>query len=175
MGLVLLTGGQTVLAQTQVTYSPSTLISPLDNAGTSARATAMGSAFVSVADDSSALFWNPAGLGTLKQADITAHANSWLVDTARGSLALGLPLADLGGIGVAGTYTDYGSFDGHDLTGALTGSYTANQMGLDLGWGRRLSPNLEVGLGVQGSQQTTNPSEPVLRGIRIGYGHPFHP
>ena len=37
-----------------------------DNLGTSARATGMGNAFVGVADDPSAIFYNPAGLARLK-------------------------------------------------------------------------------------------------------------
>lgn len=37
----------------------------------SARASAMGNAFVGLADDASALFWNPAGLGQIRKSDFT--------------------------------------------------------------------------------------------------------
>jgi hypothetical protein len=40
--------------------------------GISARAMAMGGAFTSVADDSSALFWNPAGLAQLAHTELTS-------------------------------------------------------------------------------------------------------
>ena len=44
--------------------------------GVGARALGMGSAFVAVADDSSAAFWNPAGLAKLQQAEATfMHAD----------------------------------------------------------------------------------------------------
>src|SRR5579859_3662899 len=143
---VLLGGGSSLpgWAQTQTTYSASSLIGALDNAGTSARATAMGSAFVAVADDSSALFWNPAGLGKLQRGDVSAYADAWLVDTARGSLSVAMPLQDFGGIGVAASYADYGAFDGRDATGALTGSYNPTKLGLKLGWGRSLLKSLAV-------------------------------
>ena len=36
-----------------------------------ARASAMGNAFVGVADDASALFWNPAGLAQIHQSEFS--------------------------------------------------------------------------------------------------------
>jgi len=48
--------------------------------GVGARASAMGESFVSVADDASALYWNPAGISQFKDNQfVFAHA-SWLVD-----------------------------------------------------------------------------------------------
>ncbi len=48
--------------------------------GVGARSAGMGEAFVAVANDASALFWNPAGLAQVKGNEaIVAHAN-WLVD-----------------------------------------------------------------------------------------------
>ena len=43
----------------------------------SARAVSMGEAFVALADDASALFWNPAGLTRLKQSQITYMHSFW--------------------------------------------------------------------------------------------------
>jgi hypothetical protein len=44
--------------------------------GAGARSLAMGKTFVGIADDASATYWNPAGLGRLKQAEITIlHAS----------------------------------------------------------------------------------------------------
>ena len=44
-----------------------TTAAPFMNISQGARATAMGSAFVAVADDPSAIFWNPAGLSRLSK------------------------------------------------------------------------------------------------------------
>lgn len=46
-----------------------------------ARAIAMGGAFVSVADDVSAIYWNPAGLPKLKNNAVSFSYTSWLVNT----------------------------------------------------------------------------------------------
>lgn len=45
--------------------------------GVGARATAMGEAFVPVADDASALYWNPAGLPWIDQNQISLNHASW--------------------------------------------------------------------------------------------------
>jgi hypothetical protein len=58
-----------IMAYLIVVLSSLFLINPCfsyDNLGTSARATGMGNAFVGIADDPSAIFYNPAGLARLK-------------------------------------------------------------------------------------------------------------
>lgn len=46
------------------------------NAGVGAKALAMGSAFVAVCDDTSAIYWNPAGIGRLNQYSLSATGQS---------------------------------------------------------------------------------------------------
>ncbi len=48
--------------------------------GVGSRATAMGDAFVAVANDVSSLYWNPAGVVQTKQNEIMFSHNQWLVD-----------------------------------------------------------------------------------------------
>lgn len=50
--------------------------------GIGARAVAMGSAFVSVADDASAAYWNPAGVARITRSVININHCDWLHDTA---------------------------------------------------------------------------------------------
>lgn len=45
-----------------------------------ARATAMGGAFVAVADDASAVFWNPAGIARLSGHIVAVHHLNWVAD-----------------------------------------------------------------------------------------------
>lgn len=45
-----------------------------------ARATAMGGAFVAVADDASAVFWNPAGIARFSGNIIAVHHVEWVAD-----------------------------------------------------------------------------------------------
>lgn len=49
--------------------------------GVSARATAMGSAFAGVADDATAVFWNPGGLVNVLGNEVSLNHVSWAADT----------------------------------------------------------------------------------------------
>jgi len=48
--------------------------------GVSARATALGSAFTAVADDASAVFWNPAGIVSIRGSELTLNQTMWPAD-----------------------------------------------------------------------------------------------
>jgi tetratricopeptide (TPR) repeat protein len=121
-----------------------------DNTNPSARAMALGSAFVGIADDSSALFGNPAGLAWLKRGEVSTNTNFWLVDTFQETALVGLPLSPFGGIGFAASYLDFGSIEGRDASGSLTANYTANQLYLAGGGGWEVLKGLAVGAGLQG-------------------------
>ncbi len=48
--------------------------------GVGARAQAMGGAFVSIADDASAIFWNPAGIARINKSVVNINHANWLAD-----------------------------------------------------------------------------------------------
>jgi hypothetical protein len=74
-----------------------------------ARATAMGDAFVSLASGADASFWNPAGLARIESHEVTTTLTSWIFDTKLIALAYDLPMGDWGNVGVQFQYIDYGT------------------------------------------------------------------
>ncbi len=122
----------------------------LDPALGSARAKAMGSAFVGVADDASALWWNPAGLGQLSESQLSAHYNQWLVDTSQGSLLFATPMETGTGLGLGINYVSLGQFENRAGNGTLTGTSTAEEWDMIGGYGLALIPRLYLGLSLQG-------------------------
>ena len=48
--------------------------------GVGSRSTAMGESFVAIANDASALYWNPAGLVQFDQDQVMFSHNQWVVD-----------------------------------------------------------------------------------------------
>jgi long-subunit fatty acid transport protein len=76
-----------------------------------ARGTAMGDAFVSLATGADATFWNPAGLTRLTNHEMTSTLTMWLLDTKQLALAYGVPMGDWGTLGFQFQYIDYGSID----------------------------------------------------------------
>ena len=49
--------------------------------GPGARSLGMGSAFVSIADDASSLYWNPAGIVNVSRTEVQTYYAPWLVET----------------------------------------------------------------------------------------------
>jgi hypothetical protein len=76
-----------------------------------ARATAMGDAYVSMARGADAAFWNPAGLSTVEGLDISSTLTSWLFDTRQVAITTGLSLGDLGVVAMQFQFVDYGIVD----------------------------------------------------------------
>lgn len=74
-----------------------------------ARATAMGDAYVSLVSGADASFWNPAGLAGMEHHELTTTLVSWLFDSKQIALAYGLPMGDWGTLGLQFQYIDYGS------------------------------------------------------------------
>jgi hypothetical protein len=69
--------------------------------GVGGRATAMGDAFVAVANDVSALYWNPAGLVLSEENEIMFSHNSWVVDIGHEFLGASFHLSDNDAVGLA--------------------------------------------------------------------------
>ena len=154
------------LAQTSALSAQSQ--DPLDNAGGGARAVGMGRAFAGVADDSTALLWNPAGLAHLSSTQLSINHGSWLVSAFQEILTAGLPAGNLGGFGLAANYAGYGSMDGRNALGFSTGSYGASQFGLGIGWGKQVLGDWALGLSLQAESQNLDTTSNLLLGANGG-------
>lgn len=143
---------QTPSRANQSIYPASTQSNALDNMNEFARSAAMGSAFTGVADDASALFINPAGLGFLNQVQLFLNSDFWLVGTLQETALGGFPIEGLGGFALAVHYLDYGLMDGRDELGSVTADYSADRLGLQAGWGYEFWRNFFLGIGVNGTQ-----------------------
>ncbi len=65
-----------------------------------ARALGMGGAFVAVANDASAMFWNPAGLAGMYQYEAIFNHSQWLADIDFNYGGIVVPAGDVGTLGV---------------------------------------------------------------------------
>ncbi|MBD3288055.1 hypothetical protein GF337_04565, partial [candidate division KSB1 bacterium] len=104
--------------------------------GVGARAMAMGGAYASVANDPTALYWNPAGIAWMGGVQCELMHNQWLVDTNFDFIGLVMPVPTIRsviGLNVSTLY--YGrdavrtverpegtgeTFDGRDIAVGLT-------------------------------------------------------
>src|SRR5690349_8398397 len=68
-----------------------------------ARAIAMGEAFAAQADDSSSLYWNPAGMALMNQSEASFMYNRFFNDLSFQNASVAVPV-DNGGLGAALSY-----------------------------------------------------------------------
>jgi hypothetical protein len=150
LGLIHLSSG---IGFSQAITSSSGLVTPLTALGASARADALGSAFTGVADDSSALFFNSAGLSGLDHTQVSLNHNSYLVSSFEETLLVGLPAGDLGGFAAAVQYVYWGNLDERDPLGVPLGTFADSDIALSLGWGREWAKDFSMGIAIHGIQQ----------------------
>jgi hypothetical protein len=78
-----------------------TTAAPFLTIGVGARANAMGGAFVSVANDVTALYWNPAGISLLSSPQLALIHSEWIADLRHDYIGLALPLGSFGALGAS--------------------------------------------------------------------------
>jgi hypothetical protein len=116
--------------------------------GVGARAMGLGSAYVALADDPTALQWNPAGLAAIKGTQVTAMHNEWIQDFRQEYVAVGTHWGPgTLGVGFTGFYSS--EFERRDETGVLTGHYGFNDVALTGAYGLPVAPGLDAGLAVR--------------------------
>jgi hypothetical protein len=90
--------------------------------GVGARASAMGEAFVAVADDASATYWNPAGLALHETTQVMFVNNSFIQDISQNFVSV---TTSLGLIKVGGAFNivNLGTLERRDVQGNLEGEF----------------------------------------------------
>jgi hypothetical protein len=119
--------------------------------GVGARAVGMGEAFVAVANDPSAIVWNPAGLASILRQEVQFSHTEWPADINYDFLIYVMPSRRLGGslaiqLGVLGTQLDE-TDEYHPFGTGTTFSYSDLVAGV--AYGRRWTDKLLIGAGIK--------------------------
>jgi len=147
--LILLLPGALILAQ-EVTKTGTTAASFL-NIDVGARGVAMGSAFVSAAEDVTGLYWNPSGIARMKQGEAIFSHTRWIADIAFNYAAIAVPLGGIGALGASATFL---TMDEMERTTVLlpegTGeTFTAGSYAFGLHYAKNLTDRFSIGFGVK--------------------------
>jgi len=102
--------------------------------GAGARAAAMGEAYSAIADEPSALYWNPAALTQVKRRAATLMHTAY-VDSSSFEYGAYAQKMGQGVLGIGIQYFSAGRIVGTDATGTDTGSFTPNDLAVTLGYG----------------------------------------
>jgi len=139
---------------------PSTKISQALESGaeflridTDARAVSMGSAYTAAADGVNSISYNPAGLASLKGAELGFSHTNWLMDSKHDFLGLGMPLKTMGGLlpsggwvmGLGVTRLTSGSMESRGADRLASGSFNAYDQSISIALARSMG-RARVGL-----------------------------
>jgi hypothetical protein len=97
-----------------------------------AKASAMGGAHTGLADDESALYYNPAGITQIPGSAVSASYNNYLAGIQGGFLTYIAPWGKRAKLGFAINYLNYGTMVKTDSTGASHGDFSGGDLALSL-------------------------------------------
>jgi len=118
-----------------------------------ARPAALGENFTGLADDVTAVAWNPAGLARLKGVELSAMHLNYLGDASHEFLAAGMPAGGWGAFALSGTYVSMKPFD-YTQPGSGLPAGSASDLLAALSWGASAGPLV--------------PEEPWYRDLYVG-------
>lgn len=112
-----------------------------------ARSVALAGAFTSMADDASALYWNPGGIAQLESQELFFMHSEWLADINFDYLGAVYNAGNMGNFGVSVTAMTMGDIeitteDEQDGTGQF---FTASSFSFNLSYGRRITEKFMIG------------------------------
>jgi hypothetical protein len=114
-----------------------------------ARPMAMGGAFTGVADDESALYYNPAGIVTLEGKRYIAGYRNNIFDMQSGFLGYIHPLSEEKKAALFINYLNYGEFIRTDKDGVQDGTFGGSDMLFAASYAMKANPNLSFGATVK--------------------------
>ncbi|MBN2416784.1 PorV/PorQ family protein [bacterium] len=117
--------------------------------GVSSRALGMGGAFTALADDPSALYWNPAGLATLRFYELVGTYTALSLDRKYNFFALGIPIRNYGAVGVGFINFGVGGIEGRDLAGDITGALSNSENAFYISYAYEIQPGVCAGLSLK--------------------------
>ena len=109
------------------------------NLGAGARAVAMGEAAAAVADDATALYWNPAALTNVNGRSVTLMDAPYVASSYFDYAAYAQNLGRSGALGASLQYFSLGGLNATDASGASIGSSNPYDMAVSLGYAYRFA------------------------------------
>ncbi|MEW6684897.1 MAG: PorV/PorQ family protein [Candidatus Edwardsbacteria bacterium] len=124
--------------------------------GIGSRAIAMGEAFTAVANDASALYWNPAGLVNLKTPEFIFNHTEWIAGISHDYIGYVAPAGLIGTFGVSATLLSTGEMERTQIDDPTTPlredegeglrPFTSSNFALGVTYAYRFTDKFSVGL-----------------------------
>ena len=146
--------------------------------GVGARAVGLGESFVAVANDPTAIYWNPAGLASMQRQEVSFNHLSWPGDVSYEHIAYVMPVRRLGGslafqVGALSTQMD----ETTELMPFGTGrSFTYSDIVAGAAYARRWTDKLLIGAGMKYVREDLGSSVggPVTSSVLVDIGSIYY-
>jgi opacity protein-like surface antigen len=171
--------GERVQSQSSVTHvsKKGTTAAPFLSIGQGARAAAMGSAFVAVANDASAIYWNPGGLARLSGVQVSFEHTRWIAETQYSFVGFAYSLGDLGTLGLSLTTSNLGEMNVTtvDEPRGTGETFKATDLSVSLAYSVSLTNNFSIGFNPKFIRQSIwkMSADAVALDLGILYNTPF--
>ncbi|MEW6096477.1 MAG: PorV/PorQ family protein [bacterium] len=130
-------------AEAKIYKKAGTTIAQVLEFGVGARACSMGEAFTGIADDFSAIYWNPAGISQIKDIEFNFMHNDWFQGIRYEFVSTIIPLEEeLGAIGLSGIILKVDDIVGRDTAGNFTSNFQAKDSILSISFGQMFTEKL---------------------------------
>lgn len=113
-----------------------------------ARSVGMGGAYTAVANDATAIYWNPAGLAPLSRKELGLMHSEWLLGTKYDFLGYAHPLS-WGTLGLGISRLGAGELQGRGSGREAQGGFSASDAAYALSYGKALGNHANLGLSVK--------------------------
>lgn len=110
-----------------------------------ARANGMGGAFTAIADDPSALWWNPGGLGFINRIQLMGMYTRMSLDRQHNFAGVSFPIQSKITIGISWLQFGVSEIEGRDIFGQPTEKFDDNETMIGGGAAYRFSEKLSIG------------------------------
>ena len=114
--------------------------------GVGARALGLGGAYTSIADDATAVYWNPAGLAQQNPFRVSFMHAVLFMDTALDFFAASAPTERYGSFGAALMALNSGGFEQRTALNEVVGNFNTRDMTVMASWSRQFMGNVSLGL-----------------------------
>jgi hypothetical protein len=140
----------------------------------SARAAALGGSYVTNNDDVDVIYFNPAGMQFLEKSPVSFSFVKHLLDINLFSLAYSTDFENIGRIGTAIKYINYGTFDEADEFGNRTGEFVAGELAWIVGYAGSFQENFYYGANAKViySSIADNSSSAIALDLGVHYAIP---
>ncbi|MBU0699957.1 PorV/PorQ family protein [bacterium] len=142
--------------------------------GVGARAIGMGEGFSAIADDTSAIYYNPAGLVHISTPCISTSYNQWIGGLMNGAITYVNPCFKQSAIGISAVYLGTNGIPRYDTKDSATSSgvYKAYDMSLNCTYAFHFTRGISFGINVKGISEKIDNEE--MGGFAVDFGQLYH-